>query len=182
MTGTVTPIKAGIAHRKSNRPDDAETINLRRLIAPTKAKAFEEESAKELALSWAMEWRLPCNSLRLIAGTLDQRRDFRLRVIEADIARAEREAFDAKVRRTRLLYGDEAAREMYPETHRLFDRYRQAVVDLANTPTTTKRDIETKRRGIGGVWLKAEGAWYDQLRAAVAADEAHLAAHKHGRA
>lgn len=181
MTATVTPIRPGVRPRKANKPDDAETISLRRVIAASEALAFEEQDADGLAMAWAMERWLPCNRLRLLAGTLDQHRDFKLRVVEADIARAEREAFHARIMRTRLLCGREAAEAMYPENHRCFERYHQAVMDMANTPATTRREVETKRAAIGGVWMKAEGAWYDRLRAGVAADEARLAA-KQGRA
>lgn len=172
----VVNIRGGQCRRKKNRPEDNETIRCRRIIASVELTAIEDENATALALSWTLARKLPCANLRLIAGTLDQRTDFQVRLAEVEIARAEREAFHARIIRTDLLRGHEAAKEMYPENERIFGRYRQAMLDMANTPVFTRRDLDRKKAAIGRVWLGAEGPWYDQLRAAVAADEWQLTA------
>jgi hypothetical protein len=128
-----------------------------------------------LAVSWALERKLPCKQLRFIAGTLDEHRDFDLRLADLELAEAERAVFAAKISRTRILEGDEAANAMYPENDELFERYRARMLDMANTRVHTRADLRRKRSAIGEVWLRAAGPWYDQLRAAVAADETRLA-------
>ncbi len=174
MSAHVVSIRGGKCRRRKNRAQDADTIRLRRLLATCTYAASENEDATALALSWAMEGKLPNHNLRLIAGTLEARRDFQLRVCDVDIARAESELWHAKIARTRILHGKEAAEAMYPENERAFERYRQAVVDMANAPVFTRADLRRKRSAVGEVWLRAEGAWYDQLRAAVDADEERL--------
>lgn len=161
----------GRAPRKNSKAD-GETIRTRRLLASMQRAAFDSEDATALALSWAMERKLPCNQLRLIAGTKDERRDLEVRLQDVEIARAEYKAAEARRWRTRILHGEDAMREMDGAGQAAFDRFRQAVVDMANTRAFTKRDIGRKRAAIGTVWLGAEGPWYDALRAAVAADEA----------
>lgn len=56
-----------------------------------------------------------------------------------------------------------------PET--LFEKMRLAVFKLAVTPATNKRQLASKKRVIGKVWLKAEGEVFDALRAGVEIDE-----------
>lgn len=162
--------------RRKNRPEDASTIQIRRMLETCEAEAVDNQNATALALSWAMERKLPRNNLRLIAGTLDKQRDFAVRLQDVEIARAERDLHEAKRWRTRILYGQDAMREMDSDGERLFERYRQAMLDMATMPVFTRADLRRKKSAIGTVWLRAEGQWYDQLRAAVAADEERLGA------
>lgn len=159
--------------RKNRRVDD-ETIRTRRLLAAMQRAASGCEDTAALALSYAMERKLPRNQLRLLAGTKDERRDLGVRLQDVEIARAEYKAAEARRRRARILHGDDAMREMDGEGQAAFDRFRQAVIDMANTRAFTKRDMASKRAAIGTVWLGADGPWYDALRAALAADEARL--------
>lgn len=158
--------------RRANRKEDAEIISLRRLATSMGRIGHEQENVTALAMSLAMERKMPCNQLRLIMGTKDERRDFEVRLQDVEIAGAERQAADAKRIRTRILYGEDAVDRFVQDE--AWERYRQAVVDMANTPVFTQADLRRKRAAIGTVWLRAEGEWYDQLRAAVAADEARL--------
>jgi hypothetical protein len=146
------------------------------MIQTCEAQAFEESDAAALAISWAMREKLPCRQLHCIAGTLDPRIDFRLRVVEVDLARAEREAYEAKWQRAYLLGGENAAAASaaFPDRERHFERLREATMDLARTQAHTLVDLKSKRRAIGSVWLSADGPWYDELRAGIAADEARL--------
>jgi hypothetical protein len=175
-TGAVS-IRGGACRRRKNRPDDAQTIQLRRMIAVCEAEPLEKRDATTFAFLWAMERKLPRNQLRCITGTLDLTHDFELRLAELDVFRAERDLIAAKIRRVRILEGKEAAEAMYPENERCCDRYWQAAVDMANTPVFTKADLRRKRYALG-VWLTAQGARYDQFRAAVTADETRLNASK----
>lgn len=51
-----------------------------------------------------------------------------------------------------------------------FALYRASVLTLAETRAPTADLAHTKRGIIGKVWLRAEGCFYDRLRAGVAAD------------
>lgn len=174
MSAAVTPIRESVRVARKNHARDDDAIRIRRMFTSTEAAAFADKDPDVLVLSWVMESKLPCQRLRLLAGTLDQRNDFRLRLAEAELTRAEYEVHSAKVSRTRVLHGKEAAEEMFDEGHRLLARRWQAVVDLANSPVFTASDLRLKRASIGTVWLRAEGERYEPLRAAVAADEARL--------
>lgn len=182
MSAAVIPIREGERIARKNHARDNDAIRIRRMFAATEAAAFADKDPDVLVLSCVMERKLPCSQLRLLIGTLDQRNDFRLRLAEVELARAEREGFGAKIDRTRILHGKESAEEMYDEGHRLLGRYWQAVVDMANTPVFTASDLRRKRASVGKVWLYAEGERYEQLRTAVAADEARLASNKRERA
>jgi hypothetical protein len=172
MSGAVVRIQGGDkCGRRKNRPEDQWVISSRRSI-----DKLNPESAEDLALLSALERKLPCGNLRLIAGTLDARKDFELRLIEVDIARGERDAYEAKWRRAYVLNGEDAAAadKAYPECERHFERLRRAISDLARTPAVTLLDLKSKRRAIGPAWLKAEGRWYDDLRASIATDEKRI--------
>jgi hypothetical protein len=176
MSATVVGIRGGKCRRRKNRQEDTKTIRLRRMLQTCEAQAFEESDATALALSWSIQDKLPCRQLRCIAGTLNARIDFRLRVVEVDLARAEREAYEAKWQRAYLLSGENAvaASAAFPDRERHFQRLREATMDLARTQAHTLADLKRKRRAIGSVWLSADGPWYDELRAGIAADEARL--------
>lgn len=58
----------------------------------------------------------------------------------------------------------------YPEIHRVWDRYRAQIFDLAQIPPRNAREKRIKHAAIGKLWLEAEGPWYDQLRQFVAKD------------
>jgi hypothetical protein len=171
---SVVTIHGRESRRRRNRPEDAATISLRRILTTTEAVAFGEQNAEALALSWAMARKLPCNNLRLIAGTLDERRDFEVRLAEVALARAEREVAHARALRAKMLHGEDARVAMLPECERAFERLRRATLDMARSAVFSKADLRRKKAAIGTVWLGAEGAWYDQLRAALVVDEARL--------
>ena len=85
-----------------------------------------------------------------------------------------------RVQRQTLLEGDawwhsRTQRPIVKDANRRWDGYRELVQILARRPARSASQAERKRRFIGRVWLSAEGEWYDQLRAGVAADDAWLA-------
>ncbi len=183
MSAAVVTIHGNTVRKRQNRKEDGDTIRLRRMLAATEAAAFEDHNAEALAMSWAMARKLPCSNLRCIAGTLDARDDFNVRLADVELARTEHDALSAKMRRALILHGDDAANEMRVECDRLWHRYWQATCDMANTVVFTQHDLRRKKAAIGGVWLRAQGERYASLRAAVARDEARLqSASKQGRA
>lgn len=181
MSAMVVTIRGGKCRRRKNCKTDQETIATRRLLRSLEATAHDEQNAAALALSWAIGRKLPCNNLRMIAGTLDERRDFEVRLADCELARAERQVVEAKWLRTYKLHGQYAADELSDDRRDALERCRQAILDMATTPVFTQTHLACKKRAIGHVWLNAQGAFYDRLRAAVAEDEARLSAPKRGR-
>jgi hypothetical protein len=62
-----------------------------------------------------------------------------------------------------------------------FFAFVEATIEVAKFPVATAREIRMKKSVIGSIWLKTEGAHYDNYRACVARDEAALAAVKAAR-
>lgn len=56
-----------------------------------------------------------------------------------------------------------------------FEEMRLAVFKLAITPATNRQELAYKKSLIGRMWLKAEGEFYDALRAGVEIDELRFA-------
>ena len=86
-----------------------------------------------------------------------------------------RDVHDAKHEQQRLLAGDawwgsDTQNRMLSKGHKHWERYRDGIQVLAATPARTERHLKQKRELIGRLWLGAEGEWYDQLRAGIAAD------------
>lgn len=184
----VVPIRASVAIPARNRPEDGETVTFARLSASCAEQADRlaetepDSEAHRLALHMVgIDRKLPRNNLRCVVSTLDEQRDFDLRVAEAEIAKAEHALGRAHINRISVLEGDAnwwdspTQRPLVEENNRRWDHYRVAVMIVADTPARTVHQLERKRRLIGNIWLKAEGEWYDRLRAGVARDEAWLA-------
>lgn len=109
--------------------------------------------------------------LRIIDGTTDPKTTFLLAFNEAMIAAAERELAEQKFFAAHRL-GEGSKFELARAT--AFVRLQTAAFRLAETPAMTKKQLSMKKRGIGSVWLKAEGKFYDPLRQGVARDEMRL--------
>lgn len=54
---------------------------------------------------------------------------------------------------------------------REFEEFRAATLALAETPAVDRAQMRMKQSGIGRLWLRAEGPFYDRLRSGVRADE-----------
>lgn len=127
------------------------------------------------AVGLALQAKIPAGKLRCIHGTLDEQRDFDLRCAEVAIIKAEHDLQAARIARTRILDGEEAARTLYDENLLRWFTYRDRLLEMAQTPARSAVRLSRKKELIGKFWLRCEGEWYDQLRAGVAADEAWLA-------
>jgi len=139
-------------------------------------QAQDEQTARQLAgLARAAERLLPRNNLRCIVSTLDEQQDFILRAVEVEVARSHYNHQIARSMRSRVIGGEDV------DTEPAFQAWRQAVMDLARQPARTREHLRRKKEIIGRIWLNAEGDWYDQLRACVAADEDWLEANRPSR-
>ena len=92
----------------------------------------------------------------------------------AQVAKAEHELLQAKFLEAHWLSEVGAANPFWDERGPAFDRMRAAIVTLAFTPAMDRMQLRMKLQGIGSVWLKAKGRFYDELRYAVAKDEMRL--------
>ncbi|HIQ19297.1 MAG TPA: hypothetical protein EYH41_15170 [Novosphingobium capsulatum] len=71
--------------------------------------------------------------------------------------------------------GDASAHESARAAYwRDFVAMRAAIERLAATPAPDSRKLTAKANAIGGIWLGAEGAWYDGLRASIERDAVRL--------
>jgi hypothetical protein len=111
--------------------------------------------------------------LKVIDGIVDPKMTFLLAFNEAMIASAERDLVEARWAAAHRL-GNSAA--LSGERDAAFARQLTAAVRLAETPAMTRQQIKMKKRGIGHVWLHAEGDFYEPFRQGVARDEARLSA------
>jgi hypothetical protein len=140
--------------------------------------ALTDEQRERLAYGYAA--KLPRNNLRCISSTRDERRDFKLRCVEAELARAAHDLESKRIERIGLLNNEgywwtsPTLRPLVEENNRRWDAYRGLILALAETPVYSVADLRQKRRIIGKVWLTAEGEWYDRVRNGVASDEARL--------
>jgi hypothetical protein len=147
--------------------------------------AMSDPESEEHSFALAMTHiavALPRNNLRCFVSTLDEAKDFDLLCIEVETVRAIHAVESLRIRRQALLEGkpwwhSDTQKPMVNEANRCWDEYRKLVQTLAHRPARTGAQAERKRRIIGRAWLRAEGAWYDRLRAGVAADETWLAEH-----
>lgn len=105
---------------------------------------------------------------------VDPRHAFAIAYYRAQITKAEYDLICAQSGLAQLAGEDTAKGRFRTARDGALDRYMQATLDLAVTPATSRQQAETKRLAIGRVWLKAEGAFYDALRAGVAADRERL--------
>lgn len=105
----------------------------------------------------------------------DARRAFRLAYCRHAVAECEYRLAEAERALAQALGEDrEAAERGRRAFWQMHDRYREAALAFAWTPAPDKRALDSKRRAIGGVWLKAEGEFFDDLRAGLAADQRRL--------
>lgn len=105
----------------------------------------------------------------------DARRAFRLAYCRHEVALCEYRLAEARRCLAQELGEDgEAAERGRRALWQAFDHYRDAARVLAWTPAPDKLALDSKRRAIGGVWLKAEGEFFDDLRAGLAADQRRL--------
>lgn len=178
----VVAIRKGFRVRKSNRHEDEPVIAQRARILEYVASLSGSQMEGTAAGSDASHARAaveealrPTKDLRCIHSTLDERNDFLLRCAEVKLLKAERDVHDAKHEQQRLLAGDawwgsDTQNRMLSKGHKHWERYRDGIQVLAATPARTQRHLKQKRELIGRLWLGAEGEWYDQLRAGIAAD------------
>lgn len=191
----VRPIRPDGRIARKNPKGDDHAIMTAKLAAAWRAKAEAaahdptSEDYRLAAHMMGIDRNLPRNKLRCIVSTLDERRDFDLRVVEVELASARRELAKQEHNRVRVLEGvawwdSPVQSAMVKECERLFDLYRVAVLAMAETPARTWPQLERKVRLVGKCWLSAEGDWYDRLRTGVEADKDWLAANcpKKGRA
>lgn len=186
---SVVPIRQRVKVRKENRPEDMVTIMLAGLAnsyATTALKlAQSDPDSKEhrQALHMAgIERKLPRANLVCIVSTLDEQRDFDLRCVELEIAKAEHDLASLRIARTSIIQGEswfdsDTLKPLVRENNERWSAYRYKILTFAGTPARTKLHVERKRRLIGKLWLNGQGDWSDQLRRGVAADEAWLAEH-----
>jgi hypothetical protein len=118
---------------------------------------------------WPGQWHEPVP--RDDAGALA----FARVLAEKEVARACYELTTAQCHLVRLLDMPAAEQAAQREAHwEAFDAMREATERLAATPAVDRRTLERKAQAIGRIWLRAEGEWYDGLRAAMARDAARL--------
>lgn len=190
----VRAIRPNCRVARKNHQRDEHAIRIASLAKAwrTKAQAAAHDPAGEdyrLAAHMAgIDHKLPRNNLRCIRSTLDERRDFDLRCAEVELAQARRVVAQQEARRERVIEGvawwdSPAQSALVKESDRLFDRYRETLMFMAETPARTWPHLENKTRLIGKCWLTTDGDWYDRLRAAIDADRAWLNANcpKKGR-
>lgn len=179
----VTPIRNGVRIRKENHANDERAIYFERLARRFEEKAAASEPDSEehrLSLHMtAIRQKTPRYNLRCIHSTLDEKRDFQLRLAEAVEAHATARLSSAQAQTQAALHGwSHSGPEWRAHVERyqdLWDRYRAAIMLLAHAPARTRAQLSQKLHTIGKAWLTATGEWYDELRAGVAADEAWLA-------
>lgn len=109
--------------------------------------------------------------LKVIDGAVDPEKTFLLAFNEAMIANAERELVEERFFAAHRLGG---GKEFELERATAFVRLQTAAFRLAETPAMTKQQVKMKKRGIGHVWLHAEGEFYEPFRQGVARDEVRL--------
>jgi len=175
---------------KKNRPEDEQTIIIARLARSYSDKAWAlaqtepNSDSHRMALHMAgIAEELPRNNLRCISSTLDEERDFDLRCAEVALLRAEHDLGNCRVDRLAVIenvpwWESATLKPLVEENNQRWDVYRARILELANTPARSHAHLNRKRCLIGHVWLKAEGEWYDQVRAGLAADESWLAEHR----
>lgn len=186
MSAAVVPIRPRVKLRKENRPEDVQTIMIAGLARSYAKSAYEaaqtvpdSKEHRHLLHMAGIDGKLPRANLVCIVSTLDERRDFDLRCVELEIAKIEHELATRRIDRLAIIEGvgwweSHALEPLVHENNERWERYRAVVLAFAGTPARTKQHLERKIRLIGGVWLKAEGEWYQRLRQGVAVDEAWL--------
>lgn len=180
----VTPIRPRIKIPKRNSDTDEPTIAYAKLAAIYDGKAAAAEPGSEehrFAQHMAnIRRKVPSCNLRLIHSTLDERRDFDLRCAEVEVAKAEH-ALEAK----KIGVIDELSPELpwwecpirkplVDANNVRWDAYRARLLEMAETPARTRRQLDRKISLIGKQWLQCEGEFYQRMRDAVAADQAWL--------
>jgi len=185
----IVPIRPGIRIRRRPHQDDIQTSILancyRKALAEAQSLAGQPEQAWQAAIKAAqLKSAVPALNLRCINGTRDIRGDYALRLAEMEEARAKADSHSATMNVWAAREAGEQGRpclfvqwpdEMVGHQHRLRSIHRQATLDFARSPSPTSKAHAEKRKLIGRIWLGAEGSFYDQLRAAMAEDEARLA-------
>ncbi len=111
------------------------------------------------------------------ASTWAQRPDFVLALALTRQTKAEYEFLAASNHVEHLMHGT-PLENGYPEIHHIWGVYRSQIAALAEIPAHNARELRMKKSAIGDIWLKTEGVWYDNLRAAVARDESRLGSKK----
>lgn len=106
---------------------------------------------------------------------------FRLALGLAREAKAWSEYVGAKASRERIETPPANATDFRNQTcDQAFEEFRLATMRMALIPVGDAQELRLKK-GAMSVWLTAKGAWYDQLRAAVARDEAAFPAKRRPR-
>lgn len=95
---------------------------------------------------------------------------------EFEVARAERELAWARSSLARWNGENTAGGQWRDATDATLEAMKVALLKFLAQPCPKKCHLVLKRRAIGPSWMKAEGEFYDALRAMLAADEARLAA------
>ena len=182
----VRAIRKGVRIRRKRRPEDETAIKTQRLAQFWRSEAMRLAQAapgsddhRAAVCAADALGQLPRNSLRCLVSTLDEERDFALRCADLEILRAEHALLARRIDRLRILDGDEypdssAIKPLVDENNRAWNRIITATIEMAETPVRNRRHLELKRHLIGRIWLGAEGAWYDRMRAGIAADIAWL--------
>lgn len=184
----VTPIRPGIKIPKRNSDADQPTIAYVKLAGIYDEKAAAADPGSEehrLAQHMAtIRRKVPSCNLRLILSTLDERRDFDLRCAEVEVAKAEH-ALEAKKigvideLSPELPWWECPIRKPLVDANNLrWDAYRTRLLEMAETPARTRRQLDRKISLIGKQWLQCEGEFYQRMRDAVAADQAWLDEHQ----
>lgn len=172
---------------RKNHQRDEGAILIAKMVQSFREKAeaaANDPTSAEYRVSigmTAVASKLPVKNLRCICSTLDERKDFDLRCVEVEIAQARHQLASREADRVGVIEGEawwQSATQspMVNESNRLFDIYRDAVMQMAETPARTWIQFERKARLIGKCWLSAKGDWYDRLRTAIEADRAWLEA------
>lgn len=108
----------------------------------------------------------------------DPSRAFLLAYHEAVVAKAQYELSWRLSDQARTLGDDDLLEVRKEQTQQAWEVMKAATIRLSDVPAQSVRQLELKRSAIGRTWLKAEGWFYDGLRAGVERDEVRLGATK----
>jgi len=182
----VRAIRKGGRIRRKHRPEDETAIKTQRLAQFWRSEAIRlaqaapgsDDHRAAICAADALG-QLPRNSLRCLVSTLDEERDFALRCADLEILRAEHTLQARRIDRLRILDGarypdSSAIKPLVEANNRAWNRIIATTIEMAETPVRNRRHLELKRHLIGRIWLGAAGAWYDRMRAGIAADIAWL--------